>query len=106
MHAHPDDESISTDGLLLRCAGTGVETTLVTCTDGRYGSVNPELGIRLSPDELAVVRATELKEAARLPRVSHVHWLGYHDLSPTVIEGLTFLVPDHLLTACGIVDRR
>jgi N-acetyl-1-D-myo-inositol-2-amino-2-deoxy-alpha-D-glucopyranoside deacetylase len=83
VHAHPDDESITTGGLLLRCAEAGVETTLVTCTDGRYGPVNPELGIQLSPDELAVVRAGELKDATRLLRVSSVHWLGYHDSNMT-----------------------
>ncbi|MGH3886923.1 MAG: PIG-L family deacetylase [Pseudonocardiaceae bacterium] len=86
VHAHPDDESITTGGLLLRCAAAGVETTLVTCTDGRYGPVNPELGLRLSPEELAVVRAAELKEAARLLKVSHARWLGYHDSNMTGLE--------------------
>ena len=42
---HPDDESITTGGTLARCAAEGVTTCLVTCTDGRYGPVNPDLGL-------------------------------------------------------------
>jgi len=79
VHAHPDDESITTGGLLARCAPAGVRTTLVTCTDGRYGPVNPDLGLRLTPEELADVRATELEEAARILSVWQVHRLGHHD---------------------------
>lgn len=83
VHAHPDDESITTGGLLVRCARAGVRTTLVTCTDGRYGPVNPELGLRLTPDQLADVRATELEEAARILSVSELRRLGHHDSNMT-----------------------
>lgn len=83
VHAHPDDESITTGGLLARCTRAGVRTTLVTCTDGRYGPVNPELGLRLTPDELADVRATELRQAARILSVSQLRLLGHHDSNMT-----------------------
>jgi N-acetyl-1-D-myo-inositol-2-amino-2-deoxy-alpha-D-glucopyranoside deacetylase len=86
VHAHPDDESITTGGLLLRCADAEAETTLVTCTDGRYGPVNPELGVRLSPDDLAAARETELQEAVRRLQVSRLHRLGYHDSNMTGME--------------------
>ena len=37
VHAHPDDEAISTGGVLARYASEGVRTVLVTCTDGGCG---------------------------------------------------------------------
>jgi N-acetyl-1-D-myo-inositol-2-amino-2-deoxy-alpha-D-glucopyranoside deacetylase len=79
VHAHPDDESITTGGLLARCADAGVRTRLVTCTDGRYGPVNPDLGLALTPDELADVRRKELGAAAEMLGVAELDWLSYHD---------------------------
>lgn len=83
VHAHPDDESITTGGTLARCAAEGVTTCLVTCTDGRYGPVNPELGLTLSPDDLASVRAAELCSAAAVLGIVEVHTLGYYDSGMT-----------------------
>lgn len=83
VHAHPDDESITTGGLLARCSVAGVVTCLLTCTDGRYGPVNPDFGRALDPDGLAAVRAEELTAAARELGVSQVHQLGYHDSGMT-----------------------
>ena len=37
VHAHPDDEATSTGGVLAKYAAEGVQTVLVTCTDGRCG---------------------------------------------------------------------
>ncbi len=79
IHAHPDDESITTGGLLARCADAGVRTRLATCTDGRYGPVNPDLGSTLTPDELAEVRRKELGAAAEVLGVAELDWMGYHD---------------------------
>ncbi|MGH3625408.1 MAG: PIG-L family deacetylase [Sciscionella sp.] len=79
IHAHPDDESITTGGLLARCADGGVRTRLVTCTDGRYGPVNPDLGFTLRPDELAKVRRKELGTAAEMLGVAELDCLGFHD---------------------------
>lgn len=83
VHAHPDDESITTGGLLSRCDLAGVRTILVTCTDGRYGPVNPELGVQLTPHQLADTRALELDEAARILAISRVRRLGHHDSNMT-----------------------
>lgn len=83
VHAHPDDESITTGGLLARCARSDARTSLVTCTDGRHGPVNPELGLTLTPDSLAKMRATELTEAAAVLGISAVERLGYHDSGMT-----------------------
>lgn len=83
VHAHPDDESITTGGLLARCSAAGVTTCLLTCTDGRYGPVSPDYGMTLDPAALAVVRAEELAAAARELGVSEVCQLEYHDSGMT-----------------------
>lgn len=82
VHAHPDDEVISTGGILLRAAAEGHATVLVTCTNGDQGDgpggVKPgELG----HDDAAVaaVRAAELAASARLLQIRHVESLGYPD---------------------------
>jgi LmbE family N-acetylglucosaminyl deacetylase len=82
VHAHPDDESSSTGGVLARYAAEGVTTVLVTCTNGEYGDgpdhVKPgEEGH--DPDQVARTRLGELREACRLLGVTHLEMLGYHD---------------------------
>jgi LmbE family N-acetylglucosaminyl deacetylase len=83
VHAHPDDETITTGGLLLRCAEAGIGTTLLTCTDGRYGPVSPEYGRQLDPSELVAVRTAELDSAAEVLRIGEVRRLGHHDSNMT-----------------------
>ena len=82
VHAHPDDESSSTGGVLARYSGEGITTVLVTCTNGEYGDgpghVKPgEEGH--DPDQVARTRLAELQEASRHLGVTHVELLGYHD---------------------------
>ena len=55
VHAHPDDESSSTGGLLRLAAEQGHTTILVTCTNGALGEVNiPDL--RLNPRQYTADR--------------------------------------------------
>jgi LmbE family N-acetylglucosaminyl deacetylase len=85
VHAHPDDESSGTGGLLRLAAEQGHTTVLVTCTNGDLGDVkDPRL--RLKPREhladrqrLADVRHAELRQAAAILGVTHLYPLGYHD---------------------------
>jgi N-acetyl-1-D-myo-inositol-2-amino-2-deoxy-alpha-D-glucopyranoside deacetylase/mycothiol S-conjugate amidase len=85
VHAHPDDESSGTGGLLRLAAAQGHTTVLVTCTNGDLGDVkDPRL--RLQPREnpadrqrLAEVRRAELQRAAAILGVTHLYTLGYHD---------------------------
>ncbi|MGP8248820.1 MAG: PIG-L deacetylase family protein, partial [Candidatus Dormibacteria bacterium] len=37
IHAHPDDEAMSTGGVLHKYASEGVLTVLITCTGGELG---------------------------------------------------------------------
>jgi LmbE family N-acetylglucosaminyl deacetylase len=82
VHAHPDDEVISTGGVLARYGLEGVRTVLVTCTDGSQGyglgGVLPgEPGHDL--DEVATTRRRELEQSCSLLEVSHLELLGYRD---------------------------
>lgn len=77
VHAHPDDEAIGTGGVLARYAAEGVQTVLVTCTDGAVGEiVDPTIA---TSENLAAVRASELRAACDLLGVSALHFLGYRD---------------------------
>ena len=69
VHAHPDDESSSTGGVLARYSEEGVTTVLVTCTNGEYGDgpghVKPgEAGH--DPDSVAKTRLVELEQACAI----------------------------------------
>jgi mycothiol conjugate amidase Mca len=77
VHAHPDDECITTGGILARSAAEGVRTVLVTCTDGAVGEISdPALATSAN---LAEVRDRELNESVHILNVSRLVKLGYRD---------------------------
>lgn len=82
VHAHPDDECISTGGTIARYSDEGAHVCLITCTNGEEGEVAdlPELGDAADVKaRLGEVRADELREACdRLGRVD-LRMLGYRD---------------------------
>ena len=82
VHAHPDDECVSTGGTIARLVAEGIRVDLVTCTDGAEGEVHDP---SLDPDEarprLAAIRAAELAcslDALGGGAINH-HLLGYRD---------------------------
>jgi len=82
VHAHPDDESIGTGGTLARYSAEGVQTVLVTCTNGEQGDgdggAKPgEQGH--SPEAVAARRLAELHDSVRFLGVTHLELLGYRD---------------------------
>jgi LmbE family N-acetylglucosaminyl deacetylase len=82
VHAHPDDEVISTGGTLARYAQEGIRTVVVTCTDGSQGfgpgGVMPgQPGHNL--DAVAATRGDELRRSCSALGVSHLELLGYRD---------------------------
>ncbi len=85
MHAHPDDESISTGGVIARYAAEGAHVTLVTCTRGEEGEiVVPDLKHLGTGRKLAEVREEELSEAVRLLGVTEHRFLGPYEDSGMV----------------------
>jgi N-acetyl-1-D-myo-inositol-2-amino-2-deoxy-alpha-D-glucopyranoside deacetylase len=80
VHAHPDDESIATGGVMARYAAQGARVVCVTCTGGEHGEiVVPGLDTPENHARLAEIRAVELKNAlARLGNVES-RMLGYID---------------------------
>jgi N-acetyl-1-D-myo-inositol-2-amino-2-deoxy-alpha-D-glucopyranoside deacetylase/mycothiol S-conjugate amidase len=80
VHAHPDDECISTGGALARYSDEGLRTVLVTATRGEEGEI---VAPDMDPDEvrpkLGDVRIEELQCACRHLGVEELHVLGYRD---------------------------
>jgi N-acetyl-1-D-myo-inositol-2-amino-2-deoxy-alpha-D-glucopyranoside deacetylase len=67
VHAHPDDETLSTGALLATWAAAGLPATVVTCTRGERGEVIGAALAHLEGDgpALAAHREHELAAAAR-----------------------------------------
>jgi LmbE family N-acetylglucosaminyl deacetylase len=77
FHAHPDDEAITTSGVMAQWADAGGRVVLVLATRGELGE--PVTGV-LAPDEqLWQRRVTETRESARLLGAGRVEFLGYRD---------------------------
>lgn len=80
VHAHPDDECISTGGVLPRYSAEGVRTVLVTATGGEEGEiVLPELDLSIVREHFRDFRAAELQQSAIILGVSNLEFLGYRD---------------------------
>ncbi|MGY6502229.1 MAG: PIG-L family deacetylase [Acidimicrobiales bacterium] len=77
FHAHPDDESIATGGLLARAAAAGHRVVLVFGTRGEHGEVAP--GFLGDGEQLGVRRIAESHDSARILGVGRVEFLGYVD---------------------------
>jgi LmbE family N-acetylglucosaminyl deacetylase len=82
VHAHPDDEVTGTGGVLARYAAEGLQTIVVTCTDGRCGDgAGGAKPGEPGHDPVAVVamRQLELERSCAILDVSQVELLGYGD---------------------------
>jgi len=80
VHAHPDDESITSGGLFAWCAERGIVTVLVTCTGGEVGEiVDPTIDKAIVQPQLANIREGELRQACGILGIDHLELLGYRD---------------------------
>lgn len=92
VHAHPDDETITTGGTLAALAAAGREPILVTLTRGERGEVTPgSLQALVHEHGLAVVRQNELATALEILGVTRHAFLGVpparaEGLAPTIYE--------------------
>ena len=78
MHAHPDDEAISTGGAMMKARADGRRVVLVTATRGEVGEIynmDPES----TRPHLGEVRTKELENASRILGVNRGEFLGYRD---------------------------
>ena len=80
VHAHPDDETIGTGGVMARAVAEGRRVILVTCTRGELGEiVVPELDTPENHRRLGEMRARELEKAMGALGVTTWENLGYRD---------------------------
>jgi LmbE family N-acetylglucosaminyl deacetylase len=82
VHAHPDDESSSTGGVLAKYSDAGIRTVVVTCTNGEFGDTLD--GVKPGQDghdeqAVAQIRLAELREACKHLGLTDLELLGYHD---------------------------
>lgn len=78
VHAHPDDESITTGGTIATLVARGAHVTVLTCTRGELGEVIPaDLQHLLeSPEQLGAYREGELAAAMEALGVTDHRYLG------------------------------
>jgi N-acetyl-1-D-myo-inositol-2-amino-2-deoxy-alpha-D-glucopyranoside deacetylase len=80
VHAHPDDETIGTGGLMAKAVADGRRVILVTCTRGEQGEiVVPEMDTPDNHRRLGEIRAGELEAAMADLGVTEWENLGYRD---------------------------
>ena len=77
FHAHPDDESISSSGLLSMAADAGHRVVLVFATRGELGEPVP--GVLHEGEQLGLRRSAECYASAAVIGAERVEFLGYTD---------------------------
>src|SRR5712691_10165881 len=78
VHAHPDDEAISTGGVMLKARADGHRVVLVTATRGEVGEIY-NMDEDSTRPRLGAVRTAELEHAARILGVNRGEFLDYRD---------------------------
>src|SRR5207247_7745506 len=76
VHAHPDDEAISTGGVMMKAKAHGHRVVLVTATRGEVGEIY-NMDETQSRPRLGEIRTEELKNAAEILGVDRQEVLGY-----------------------------
>lgn len=84
LHAHPDDEAISTGGTMARAHAEGHRVVLVVATNGDHGEVPDDLA---EGETLVDRRRAETERSAIVLGVDRIVWLGYRDSGMTGWEG-------------------
>ncbi len=116
VHAHPDDETLWTGGMIARYVAAGVAVTLVTCTLGEQGEVlTDELrGLAADrADQLGGYRVAELRAACAALGVTDQRFLGgigrWRDSGMVVEAGARASTPPDLhprAFAAGVLDEQ
>ncbi len=77
FHAHPDDEALSTGGLMAKASAAGHRVVLVTATRGEQGE--PVEGVLRDGEALWERRVLETAESCRILGADEPIFLGYED---------------------------
>lgn len=77
FHAHPDDEALSTGGLMAKASAAGHRVLVVTATKGELGE--PQPGVLEPGEELWQRRVVELAESAEVLGAEAPRFLEYKD---------------------------
>jgi LmbE family N-acetylglucosaminyl deacetylase len=77
FHAHPDDETTATAGVMAKAAAAGLRTVLVVGTNGEQGEPVP--GVLDEGEPLWQRRIQEAHRSAAVLGVARVEFLGYED---------------------------
>ncbi|WP_291084001.1 PIG-L family deacetylase [Dietzia sp. UBA5065] len=80
LHAHPDDETSQTAGMMALAARGGHRVVTVFATDGDHGERPDDLG---PEGDLVEHRREEARAAAAVLGVARIDWLGYRDSGMT-----------------------
>jgi N-acetyl-1-D-myo-inositol-2-amino-2-deoxy-alpha-D-glucopyranoside deacetylase len=78
VHAHPDDEAISTGGVMMKAKREDHRVVLVTSTRGEAGEIY-NMDEKATRPHLGEVRTKELETAAKILGVDRLEFLGYRD---------------------------
>src|SRR4030088_971567 len=78
VHAHPDDESGATGGVMIRAHDHGHRVVLVTATRGEEGEIHNMDEAAVRP-RLGEVRTEELRGSCEILGVDRQEFLGYGD---------------------------
>lgn len=90
FHAHPDDEALSTGGLMAKASAAGHRVVLVTATRGELGEPKP--GVLNDDELLADRRVQELIDSCAILGAEAPRLLGYKDSG--MIDEATNADPD------------
>lgn len=77
VFAHPDDETFSSGGTLIKYSKQGAEISLITATFGQAGQTGPYGDI--SAEEVGKIREQELNRAAEIMGIKKIHHFGLMD---------------------------
>lgn len=74
--AHPDDETMSSGGIMATAVKNGQKVICLTATKGEEGSQDER---RWPKSQLAKIRQKELQASLKIIGIKYHHWLGFLD---------------------------
>jgi LmbE family N-acetylglucosaminyl deacetylase len=75
--AHPDDETFTLAGSIIKWVKAGHQVSLITAT---YGQMGLSADIKVdSPEHLGQIRKGEMENAAKITGISKIHYFGLMD---------------------------